>query len=113
MSLEANAKGVPMPFWFCLLVALPFQVSAADLELAGGTTFGRYETLYESGVVNLNLVTDPRGRFPTEWSVGLLLAQDKNPSDLDNDKATAWLGIAKRMHWKGLFVGFGVLSYSS
>ena len=32
-----------------------------------------------------------------------------NPSDLDNDKATAWLGIAKRVHWKGLFVGFGLV----
>lgn len=93
----------------CLLLASPLALSAAELELAGGTTFDRYETLYDSGVVNLNLVTDPRGRFPTEWSLGLVLAQDKNPSYLDNDEATAWFGIAKRAQWKGLFVGFGVV----
>ncbi|NHA13980.1 acyloxyacyl hydrolase [Thioalkalivibrio sp. XN279] len=100
----------PKLYWlFCLLLALPCQLSAAELELAGGTTFDRYRTLHESGVVNLNLVTNPRERFPTEWSIGLLLAQDKNPSYLDNDEATAWLGIAKRARWKGLFVGFGLV----
>lgn len=93
----------------CLLLALPFQLSAAELELAGGTTFNRYETLRDSGVVNLNLVTDPRGHFPTEWSVGFVLAQDNNPSYLDNDEATAWLGVAKRAQWNGLFLGFGLV----
>ena len=97
-------------YWlFCLLLALPFELPAAELELAGGTTFARYETLHESGVANLNLVTNPQGRFPTEWSIGVLLAQDKNPSYLDNDEATAWLGIARRARWKGLFVGLGVV----
>ena len=97
-------------YWLCcLLLALPFPLSAAELELAGGSTFDRYRTLHESGVANLNLVTRPRERFPTEWSVGFILEQDKNPSQLDNDKATAWLGVAKRARWKGLFVGFGVV----
>lgn len=97
-------------YWLsCLLLALPFQLSAAELELAGGTTFGRYESLRESGVVNLSLLTSPGERFPTEWSVGLVLAQDKNPSYLDNDEATAWLGIAKRARWRGLFLGLGVV----
>jgi hypothetical protein len=100
----------PKKYWLgCVLLALPFQLSAAELELAGGTTFDRYETLHESGVVNLNLVTGSRERFPTEWSVGLVLAQDKNSSYLDNDEAIAWLGVAKRARWKGLFVGVGVV----
>ena len=93
----------------CLLLALPFRLPAAELELAGGTTFNRYRTLHESGVASLNLVTRARERFPTEWSIGLILEQDKNPSQLDNDKATAWLGVAKRARWKGLFVGFGLV----
>jgi len=93
----------------CVLLVLPIQLPAAELELAGGTTLGRYQTLHESGVANINLVTDPRGRFPTEWSIGLVFAQDRNPSYLDNDEATAWLGIAKRARWKGLFVGFGLV----
>jgi hypothetical protein len=100
----------PRKYWlWCVLLALPLQLPAAELELAGGTTFDRYETLHESGVANLNLVTNPRGRFPTEWSIGLVFAQDKNPPDLNNDEATAWLGVAKRVRWKGLFAGFGVV----
>ena len=96
-------------WWSCVLLALAFALPSAELELAGGTTFDRYETLHESGVAHLSLVTNPRGRFPTEWSIGLVLEQDKNPSYLDNDEAVAWLGIAKRARWRGLFVGFGLV----
>ena len=97
------------PWLFCVLLVLPLQLPAAELELGGGVTFGRYETLRESGVANLNLVTNPAGRFPTEWSVGLVFAQDKNPPDLNNDEATAWVGVAKRVRWRGLFAGLGVV----
>jgi len=82
-----------------------------DIEAGGGYTFGRYARLDESAVVNLNLITQAESILPTEWSLGCVLAQDKNLSDKwNNDQSTLWFGVGKRLRWKSLFLGLGLVA---
>lgn len=92
-----------------VLLVLLAEASALDLELGGGTTFNRHATLHDTRLVNLNLVSQTDSRFPTEWSLGYLFPQDKNPSSrLNNDEPVFWAGVGKRFRWKSVFLGFGV-----
>lgn len=82
---------------------------AVDLELGGGYTFDRFRTLYDSGVLGARVMSNASGRWPTEWSAGYVLGQDKNASDKNhNDLPVAYLAIGKRLRWRWLYVGAGL-----
>ena len=84
---------------------------AMDLEVTGGYTFDRFHSLFDTGVVNANLITDADSLFPTEWSLGYVFGQDKNPDNKwNNDDPTTFIGVGKRVDWHGLFAGFGIIA---
>jgi len=102
--------------WMCLVllfVGLALHngtVWGLDVEAGVGSTFNRHPGLHNTRLVCLNLISQVDSRFPTEWSLGYLLAQDKNPSDRhNNDAPVTWFGISKRLRWKALFLGFGLV----
>jgi Lipid A 3-O-deacylase (PagL) len=86
------------------------QAWGFEVEAGGGRTVGRYGPQYEAPMLNVNLISQVTSRFPTEWSLGYILAQDKNPAYLHNDKPTLWLGVSKRLRWKALFLGIGLVA---
>lgn len=85
------------------------EVCAVDLELGGGYTFDRFKTLYDSGVLGARVLTNESGRWPTEWSAGYVLGQDKNASNHHhNDLPVAYLALGKRLRWRWLYAGAGL-----
>jgi Lipid A 3-O-deacylase (PagL) len=96
-----------------LLASIWLQFADAwsmGLEVGGGSTFNRHPSLHNTPIINLNLISQADSRFPTEWSFGYLLPQDKNPSGRgNNDAPVIWFGISKRLRWKALFAGFGLV----
>jgi len=98
--------------WLLLLLCLaPQPVRAMDWELGGGATFDRYQSLHESGVITTSLITQTASRFPTEWSLGYIFGQEKNPDDaFNNDDPVFWGGVGKRLEWKFLVLGLGIVA---
>jgi hypothetical protein len=97
-----------------------------DLELTGGYTFQRsggfvnsdscdrnticYD-LHNSGVVNASLITNTDSLLPTEWTLGYIFGQRKNPDNhWNNDDPTTYLGVGKRLEWQGLMLGLGLVA---
>jgi|GEM_PF-2107198 len=101
-------------FTWSLILGLFFipatDLWGAEIEAGGGSTFCRYNSLHNSKVANLNLITQQATRFPTEWSLGYIFGQSKNSSYLNNDEPTAWIGFSKRFRWKSLILGFGLVA---
>jgi hypothetical protein len=88
-----------------------FQSVAAwglDIEVGGGSTFNRHPQLHDTRLVSLNLISQVESRFPTEWSLGYLFEQNKNPRGLNDAAPILWFGVSKRLRWKSLFLGFGL-----
>jgi len=55
-------------------------------------------------------MTQEESKFPTEWSLGYIFAQDKNTDYKHNDESTAWIGVGKRFRWKYLILGLGLVA---
>lgn len=104
-----------MKKWVCLIllfVGLALQngtVWGLDIEAGGGSTFNRHPGLHNTRLVSLNLISQVDSRFPTEWSLGYLFAQSKNSDFKNDDDPVAWFAISKRLRWKALFLGFGLV----
>ena len=80
-----------------------------DIEAGGGSTFNRHPQLHNTRLVNLNLISQVESRFPTEWSLGYLFEQNRNTKFKNNNDPVAWFAISKRLRWKALFIGFGLV----
>lgn len=110
-----------------LLLVAATSTQAMDLEVTGGYTFGRSggfvgtadscgyylicQDLYNAGVASANLISDANSLLPTEWAVGYIFGQRKNPDNSwNNDDPTTYIGVGKRLEWRGLFVGFGIVA---
>ena len=100
----------------CLLLAgtiIATNASAMELELTGGYTFLSYRGIHNAGVVNANLITNTGSLLPTEWTVGYIFGQHKNPDNRwNNDDPTTYVGVGKRLKWHRLFLGFGIMARS-
>jgi len=100
----------------CLLLATTIfatSASAMELELTGGYTFDSYKNIHNSGVANANFITKTGNLLATEWTVGYIFGQHKNPDNRwNNDDPTTYVGVGKRLEWHRLFLGFGIISRS-
>jgi len=113
----------------CLLLAATITATstgAMELELAGGYTFQRSggfvnadscgrnticNDLDNAAAVNASLITNTNGLLPTEWTVGYIFGQHKNPDNYwNNDDPTTYLGVGKRLEWQRLLLGFGIVA---
>lgn len=101
-------RGVFLLLTVLLLLLQTSQLSAFEIEAGGGSTFNRHPGLHNTRLVSLNLISQVDSRFPTEWSLGYLLKQNKNTHSKNNNDAVAWFAISKRLRWKMLFLGFGL-----
>lgn len=110
-----------------LLLIAATSTQAMDMEVTGGYTFGRSggftsvpgscgrnficKDLYNAGAVNVNLITDNDSLLPTEWTVGYIFGQKKNPDNYwNNDDPTSYVGVGKRLEWRRFFLGFGIVA---
>jgi hypothetical protein len=128
LHFETNNVNLRRALAGCLLLAATItatNIHAMELELAGGYTFQRSggftngdscgrnticSDLHNAGVINANLITNTNSLLHTEWSVGYIFGQHKNPDNhWNNDDPTTYLGVGKRLGWHGLMLGLGIV----